>query len=306
MPGIQDNSTQEVLVLTDDKTTIRGNLKVYGVIEAGLVRTVEIIADQRYDKKFLTFVAPEGSEISGTGLLWHDKTQNKQLIYRTNPDSFFLTEHLNLAGGKAFLIENNPVLSYEELGATVTKSNLREVGTLQKLEVRGAVNFGNSVFFNPVTQRLSINKDDPSNTFSVYVPLHDVEVAIDASESGHGKIGTVNNKNLELIAGDQTRLVLHHTGQIVLGNENKENTPISLYGKVGVNVRNPKEALEVNGNLKFQNKMFAVGDRIPEEGTFTKGDIVWNTEPGPSKYIGWVCVTSGSPGFWAPFGLIAG
>ncbi len=302
--GIQDNSTQEVLVLSDDRTTVRGNLKVHGVIEAGLVRAEELIADQRYEKKFLTFVAPSDSDISGTGFLWHDKAQNKQFIFRTNPDCFFLSEHLNLANGKALLIDNSLVVTSEELGPTIIKSNLKEVGTLKNLEVSGTVNFGNSVFFNPVNQRFSINKDDPSNTFSVYDPVNDVEIAVDGSESGHGKVGTVNNKNLELVAGNQTRVVLHHTGQIVLGHEYKDSTVINLYGKVGVNVKSPKEALEVNGNLKFQNKLFTCGDGPPTEGNFTKGDIVWNIEPGPSKYIGWVCVTSGSPGFWSPFGLI--
>jgi hypothetical protein len=303
--GILDNSTQEVLVLGDDKTIVRGNLKVYGVIEAGLIRSVEVIADQQYEKKFLTFVPPKDSELSGTGFLWHDKQQNKQLVFRTNPDCFFLSEHINLANGKGFLIDNNPVLTYEELGATITKSNLREIGTLQKLEVSGSVNLGNSVFFNPVTQRFSINKDDPSNTFSVYDPVNDVELVIDGSESGHGKIGTVNNKNLELIAGDQTRITLHANGNIVVGHEYKNNTVVSLYGKVGVNIKNPKESFEVEGNIKFQNKLFSSGNGSPTEGTFSKGDIIWNSDPGPSKYIGWVCVTSGTPGIWAPFGLIA-
>jgi hypothetical protein len=304
--GILDKTTQEVLVLGDDRSIIRGNLKVHGVLEAGLIKTVELIADQRYEKKFLTFVTPEGSELSGTGFLWHDKIQNKQLVFRTNPDCFFLSEHINLANGKAFLIDNNPILTREELGSTVIKSNLTEIGKLKKLEVAGTVNFGNSVFFNPVTQRFSINKDDPSNLFSVYDPVNDVEIVLDGSENGHGKIGTLNNRNLELISGNQTRVTLHFNGNITLGHEYKNNTNINLYGKVGVNVKNPKESLEIDGNLKFQNKLFTSGTSAPLEGTYHKGDIVWNTDPGPSKYIGWVCITSGSPGHWAPFGLIAG
>jgi hypothetical protein len=303
--GILDNSTQEVLVLGDDKTIVRGNLKVYGVIEAGLIRSVEVIADQRYEKKFLTFVTPEGSELSGTGFLWNDKTQNKQLVFRTNPDCFFLSEHINLASGKAFLIESNPVLTFEELGPTVIKSNLREIGILAKLEVSGSVNLGNSVFFNPVSQRLSINKDDPSNTFTVYDPVNDVEIIIDGSENGNGKIGTANNKNLEIIVGNQPRITMSINGSIVVGNENRDTTNINLYGKIGINTRASKEALEVNGNIKFQNKLFTTGEAVPEEGNYSKGDIIWNTDPGPSKYIGWVCVRPGNPGTWAPFGLIA-
>jgi hypothetical protein len=140
--GILDNSTQEVLILSDDKITLRGNVKIHGVLDVGLVRTTEIISDHRYEKKFLTFVAPENSQIAGTGLLWFDKEQNKQLVYRSNPDRFFLSEHVDLPTGKAYLIDGAPILTEDELGATVVTSNLKKLGTLRELTVGGNVNFG--------------------------------------------------------------------------------------------------------------------------------------------------------------------
>ena len=50
--GILDQTTQEVLVLTDDKITLRSNVKIYGTLDVGLVRTTEIIADSRFEKKY--------------------------------------------------------------------------------------------------------------------------------------------------------------------------------------------------------------------------------------------------------------
>ena len=76
--GILDNSTQQVVVLSDDKITLRGNVKIHGVRDVGLIKTTEIIADSRFEKKFLTFAAPEGTDLAGTGLIWADKVQNKQ------------------------------------------------------------------------------------------------------------------------------------------------------------------------------------------------------------------------------------
>ena len=46
------------------------------------------------------------------------------------------------------------------------------------------------------------------------------------------------------------------------------------------------------------------GNAIPTAGTFNKGDIVYNTNPTPNSYVGWICTTAGTPGTWKGFGLI--
>lgn len=42
----------------------------------------------------------------------------------------------------------------------------------------------------------------------------------------------------------------------------------------------------------------------PVAGTYLQGDIVFNTAPAAEGYVGWVCVTAGTPGTWRGFGLI--
>ena len=74
---------------------------------------------------------------------------------------------------------------------------------------------------------------------------------------------------------------------------------------MGVGVKNPREQLEVAGNIRFADKLFANGEGAPTEGNYKIGDIVWNVEPKTNSYIGWVCTQSGTPGTWKPFGLIA-
>lgn len=39
-------------------------------------------------------------------------------------------------------------------------------------------------------------------------------------------------------------------------------------------------------------------------GTHNVGDRVWNSTPTAGAFIGWVCVTAGTPGTWRGFGLI--
>lgn len=38
--------------------------------------------------------------------------------------------------------------------------------------------------------------------------------------------------------------------------------------------------------------------------TYAVGDIIYNSSPIGGGYIGWVCVTAGSPGVWKGFGKI--
>jgi hypothetical protein len=302
--GILDNSTQQVLVLNDDNVILRGNVKIHGVLDVGLIRTTEIISDHRYEKKFLTFVAPEGTQLAGTGLLWLDKTQNKQLVYRVNPDSFFLSEHVDIPSEKAYLIGGMPTLTVDELGASVTKSNLRQIGILNSLNVAGNVNFGDFVFSS--RNRFSVGREDGNGLFSVYDDQHDVQIILEGNEDSRAKIGTYNNKGVDIVTGNQTRITVSINGNIILGRESNTNTLVNVYGKLGVNVKNPNEELEVAGNIKFQNKLFAVGDTSPTAGSYQRGDIVWNSDPMISNYIGWVCTLGGSPGVWAPFGQIVG
>jgi len=48
-----------------------------------------------------------------------------------------------------------------------------------------------------------------------------------------------------------------------------------------------------------------LGTTAPLSGTWERGRIVLNAEPSAAMPIGWVCVTSGSPGLWLPFGYVA-
>ena len=46
------------------------------------------------------------------------------------------------------------------------------------------------------------------------------------------------------------------------------------------------------------------GTAAPGSGTYARGDRVWNTTPSATGWIGWVCVTAGTPGTWKGFGAI--
>lgn len=42
----------------------------------------------------------------------------------------------------------------------------------------------------------------------------------------------------------------------------------------------------------------------PTTGSWLRGDVAWNTAPAASGFVGFVCVTTGTPGTWKGFGII--
>lgn len=55
---------------------------------------------------------------------------------------------------------------------------------------------------------------------------------------------------------------------------------------------------------QFGNKIAIEASAAPVAGTWVVGDTVKNTTPVAGGFIGWVCVTAGTPGTWKGFGTI--
>jgi hypothetical protein len=68
----------------------------------------------------------------------------------------------------------------------------------------------------------------------------------------------------------------------------------------------------VNGGLGFPSGYYGPlmkyrggATAIPTSGNYIVGDILYDTAPAASGFIGWVCVTAGTPGTWKTFGAIS-
>jgi hypothetical protein len=317
--GIKDLSNKQTLVVEDDKITvksisiksidgdfaIRGDVKIYGVLDAGFVRTTELITNQIYEKQYLEFGLGESGTNIGTGLLWPGKPYNKQLVLMAGPDRFFSTESFEISKGRDFIVGGASVLNLESLGSSVVNSSLRSVGTLKELNVGGRINFNDYVFFDPLVNKFSLGQDQPTGIFTVYDYNSNVEIVIDTDKDSRGRIGTFNTKALDLITDDQVRISITEGGNITLGQELRDSTVIRAYGKLAVNVKNPTEAFEVGGNMRVNGKLHARGTEPPTQGSYVQGDIVWNNNPLPTGFTGWICVRSGNPGTWKTFGQIS-
>ena len=190
------------------------------------------------------------------------------------------------------------MLAETELGTSVVKSNLRRVGTLQSLKVAGNLTVGEYLFWDNDSMRLGIGIDAPNGDLSIGSMDHEFIIAADDREF---KVGTWSTSNLKIVTDDTTRIQIAAEGNIQL------NDKVSIVGTLGIGVKNYEEdvALTTAGPIRIQSKKFEVGDGIPTQGVYAKGDIIWNDNPSATSYVGWICIRGGTPGEWKSFGQIS-
>ena len=243
-------------------------------------------------------------DISGKGIIWSGQGYNKQFVFNNDPDRFFVSESIDLAKNKNLSINNIKILDEKELGATVTKSSLREVGHLKGLIVDGGLSVNQYLIYDAVTDRLGLGTDQPKS--AVNIIDQNVDIIIGASSANTAMIGTYNYTDLDIGTDHTARISIKAGGNVVIGNPTTGDTKVSIIGSLAINVSNadPRSSLHVNGALKFNDKLHLSGNEPPVGGGFNEGDVVWNNYPTPGKFVGWVCTKSGSPGIWNGFGRI--
>jgi hypothetical protein len=312
--GISDTATKQQLTVSDNGVQIANlivnhieNLSVSNALTATSIKTdilevKEIRADIKFEKD--APIVFSGDNLEGKGLLWTGKGHTKQFIFASNPDRFFSSENIDLARGKSITVNNIKLFDERELGPTITKSNLREVGRLNGLIVDGDVSIGQYLMFNNDTNRLGLGTDSPNAALSVCED--GIEVVVGTRDSVRGYIGTHASHSLDIVTDNSARITIAAGGNIQLGNPKLLPVQVSVHGKLSVRVStpDPEVDLHVAGSVKFGNRLQRVDRNYPTAGSYNQGDIVWNSEPMINQYVGWVCVQAGTPGLWEPFGKI--
>ena len=313
--GITDKATAEQLTLSDSGVavkqfsagfTVNGNIQAEDarvkVLKADVIQADNIIGTIEYANDVpIVFT---GKDIVGKGMLWSGQGHTKQFIYAANPDRFFVSENLDFARGKSITVNNIKLIDERELGPTITKSNLREVGRLNGLIVDGDVSVGQFLTFHSSTNRLGLGTDSPNAALSVCED--GIEVVVGTRDSVRGYIGTHASHSLDIVTDNAARITIAAGGNIQLGNPKLPPVQVSVHGKLSVRVStpDPEVDLHVAGSVKFGNRLQRVDRSYPTAGSYNQGDIVWNSEPMINQYVGWVCVQAGTPGLWEPFGKI--
>jgi hypothetical protein len=265
----------------------------------------DILSEKNQDTNIveLSYLKFNG-DIEGKGLIWAGRGHTKQFVYQPSPDRFFSSETIDLAKDRAVTINGVKIIDDKELGTSITKSSLREVGRLRGLIVDGSLSVNQFLYYNATSDRLGLGTEEPNAALSICD--QGVEIVIGAREYNKAGIGVYNSSDLELITDNTTRITIGAGGNIELGNRNNGPIQVLVHGTMGINVGtpDPRTNLHVGGAIKFNDTLHLKGTRPPEGGSFKQGDIVWNSEPQQRHYVGWICIQSGNPGIWAQFGEI--
>jgi hypothetical protein len=119
--------------------TVTGNLTVNGTTST--VNSTTLTVD---DKNIELAHSPSGSEgddnaVDGGGITLKSSDSDKTFNWVNSTDSWTSSEHMDLASGKVFKINETSVLSATTLGSGVTASSLTSVGTLTSLTVGSTI-----------------------------------------------------------------------------------------------------------------------------------------------------------------------
>lgn len=266
-----------------------------------VVKTAISVEDVRLSRtKSLEFMPNDEGAAIGLGLFWKEKTGTKQLVLRT--DRIFSSENVDVQHGKHYAIGNVPVLREGELGPTVNTSYLTKVGTLKELNTQGNLSIDGFIFYNSSDNRLGIGTEEANA--SVSVASLDSEFIIDV-EGPNTRIGNWTTDDLEIVTDNTPRITIASTGKVTLGTNNESQ--IVVNGHLGVGINNPPSDASITTaqGIRIQGVKIETGNSAPDAGSYRKGDIVYNTDPKPTGYVGWVCTRDGTPGVWKPFGQIS-
>jgi hypothetical protein len=265
----------------------------------------DILSEKNQDSDInnLNFLRFTG-EIEGKGILWSGNGYTKQFVWQPSPERFFVSDTIDLAKDKHISINGIKVIDSIELGPTVIKSNLREVGKLRGLIVDGGLSVNQFLYYNANSDRLGLGTEEPNAALSICDG--GVEISIGSRDYNKAGIGAYNSSDLELITDNTTRVTIGSSGNIELGNKNNGPIHVLVHGTMGINVAtpDPRASLHVSGAIKFNDTLHLKGTQPPDGGNFKQGDIVWNSVPQQRQFVGWICIQSGNPGIWAAFGEI--
>jgi hypothetical protein len=153
------------------------------------------------------------------------------------------------------LVGGKKVIDGNQLSSAITSSNLQSVGILKNLSVNGEATFNNTL--SVLNQRIGINTDSPEKALSVW----DEEVSV--------------------VIGK------HKMNQAYIGTNREQGITI------GVN-RDPQ--IEISSEGLTRIKQLQVGlhkiSHAPQVPGWsgTRGDIVFNSNPGADRVFAWVCL----------------
>ena len=173
--------------------------------------------------------ATSESGLENQGIDWSDGNTITKLVYKSG-QRLWTDASIDLDQNKSYKINNTDVLSARELGPSIIKSNLRQVGTLKSLVVTGNADIGEFASFNSALNRLGLGTDLPNATLSI--ADNGVEIILGAPVQGRATIGTFTNHDLDIVTDNTARISIKTGGDVVIGHEKFNNGVLRVNGTI--------------------------------------------------------------------------
>lgn len=152
-------------------------------------------------------------------------------------------------------VDGQPLISKNTLASTITESRLQSVGQLHNLTIRGELHAHNTL--NVLNRRVGVNTDTPEMALSVWD--EEVSITVGKLKLQQGWIGTARNNGLAI----GTNRVAH--------------------------VEIDPDGLTTIKQLRVGLHRFGHATQVPGY-SGTRGDMVFNTNPGTDRVFAWVCL----------------
>jgi len=213
------------------KVIIAGDLQVDGTTTTVNSTTVNIV-----DKNIQVATgSANDAAANGGGITIASGDGNKTFQFEATGDNLASSEHLNIASGKSYKINNTSVLNATTLGSGVVNSSLTSVGTLTSLDVSGLVGIGSltvagiSTFsggvFLPDNKRIKIGNTASSPDLEIYHSGNNAfltnTTGFTALKSSNG-ILYLSGNSTHIRSGDdgETQAVFNDNGSVDLYHNN--------------------------------------------------------------------------------------
>jgi hypothetical protein len=239
---------QEELANTSGSFNHSGDLTVTGTVTADTIKVKNLVTENGAPTDSGQWTFNTEQELNGKGFSWTWGEGSYKLSYRTG-ERIWASAHIDLAPSRSYKIDNVDVLSAGTLGSSIIKSNLRQIGVLQKLEVSGHANIGGWAIFTE-SNRLGLGTEQPNGTLSIVD--QDIEMVLTSTNVGVANIGTYTNHDVSIITDNISRVIVKKNGEVHIGDENFKNGVLKVYGTIEAESIVTDNRVERNSSLEFK------------------------------------------------------
>jgi predicted GIY-YIG superfamily endonuclease len=247
--GIDDQATSCQLTILDETTVVENTLTARAAkfVESVTVKDLAVTGSINTDNQSWNALA---SEISAKTLKQLDREWKDRLVGQ-------VAEEIKRNGIKfdTVTIDDQLLVSGNQLAKTITQSNLQKVGRLRDLTVEGETSLNETVIV--VKNRLGVNTEHPDSALNVWD--EEVSISVGKYKNQEAYIGT--NRDQALNIG------INKIPQLTIGTD----------------------GITAVKKLRVAQYMIGHGTTVPNY-SGTKGDIVFNVDPMPGQPFAWVCL----------------